>query len=82
MGQGYVQTCPEPRLGKLTNSSNKWNVPATQEAVWRFLAPAGWVGGRQGVLLTVLHSPPQTERKLQSRPKGGGSRLPGTEGLT
>lgn len=56
-GHGFVLTCPGPRLGKLTNPSSKWNVPATQEGIWGFLAPAGWVGGQRessSVLLGTL----------------------------
>lgn len=69
MGQGFVQTCPGPRLGKFTNSSSKWNVWATQEEIWRFLA-AAWgevcVGeGCGGCTRTMVsaHPPPHTGRK-------------------
>lgn len=72
MGQGFVQTCPEPKLGKLTNSSNKWNVPAAQEGVWRFLAPAG--GGRRTTVSgphSLAHPSPDREGAAVQAPGRG-----------
>lgn len=74
MGQGFVQTCPGPRLGKFTNSSSKWNVWATQEEIWRFLAAAwgevwgGWVH-QEMVVHTHLHRQVGSQRRGLMTPR-------------
>lgn len=53
-GAGICSDMPRAGALKLTNPTSKWNVPATQEGIWRLLISAGWVGQR---FLTVLQPP-------------------------